>query len=140
MKSPNIKVGRPPNFEKIVAVFPLAQRATTIFAYDDVIYVSSEGVMLPPQLIKHECVHLQRQREIGVEAWWDRYLVDEEFRYKEEVLAHRAEYEELVRIESNRDMRRSAGRQVTKRLLSPLYKFKATKQRAFKDITGEYYD
>lgn len=135
-----VEVGRPPNFEQIAAVFPLAQRSTTIFAYHDTIFMSSEGIMLPPQLVKHECVHLQRQQELGVETWWERYLADYAFRYNEEVHAHRAEYQELVRIESNRNMRRHHGRVVTKRLMAPLYKFKVSKERAFKDITGEYHD
>jgi len=126
----NIIVARPPNFEDIVKVFPLAERASTIFAYDETIYVS-EGVILSP-------AHLMRQREIGVEPWWDTYLKDEDFRYKEELLAHKAEYWVNVRGMSRSDRHRIAV-VTTKRLIAPLYKFNVSFKKAYKDITGVPY-
>ena len=69
----------------------------------------------------HEAVHGIRQKEFGVEDWWDRYIEDKAFRYHEEMLAHRAEYLSMIRDGSNRNMRRMALKQVAKRLASPLY-------------------
>jgi hypothetical protein len=112
--------GRPPNYDAVVAVFPLAFRAETIFAYGDSIYTLSRA-KLPPQLIAHEEVHGLRQLEIGVETWWRRYLADPDFRFNEELLAHRAEYQKLCEVAPSRQTRRAGLRQVAQRLASPLY-------------------
>lgn len=133
-----VVVGRPPNFDEIAQVFPLARRSTTIFAYGDTIFISNDTVILPPQLIAHERVHLARQSELGAEEWWNRYLADTKFRYEEELLAHRAEYRVMTSAEASRNIRRSAGRTVAKRLTAPLYKFSVSKHQAYKDITGMY--
>ena len=127
-------VGRPPNFEAIKEVFPLAERATTIFAYDPHIYVSSPIVILPPALMKHENVHIRRQKEMGVEILWRKYLNDKDFRYEEELLAHIAEYKEMVAKETTRQARRRYLYTVGKRLAAPLYKFNITIDKAMKDI------
>lgn len=139
MTTHKVIVGRPPNFDKIVKVFPLAERASTIFAYGDTIYVS-EGTMLPTFLVKHERVHLQRQKEIGVKEWWDKYLEDPKFRYEEEVIAHKAEYWARMRGHNmSIEERKKAAHIVTKRLLAPLYKFDVPYATAYKDITGVDY-
>lgn len=132
-----IIVGRPPNFDAIVKVFPLAERASTIFAYHDTIYVS-EGVMLSTPLVKHERTHLTRQQDIGVDQWWHQYLTDPKFRYDEEVLAHKAEYWASLRGKGADEKYRIANT-VTKRLIAPLYKFDVSYQKAYQDITGVPY-
>lgn len=129
-----IKVGKPPNFLKIVTAFPKAQSASTIFAYGDTIYVSHPEIVLSRALVEHERVHLYRQAEMGVEAWWDRYISDSEFRYKEELLAHRAEYLELTSREPDKRTRISRLNKVAKRLTLPLYKFGVSLEKAKEDI------
>ena len=126
---------RPPNFDAILKVFPNAANPGVIFAYGDIIY-SPDRADLPPALISHEAVHGARQLEFGVELWWDAYLVDLGFRYQEELLAHRAEYEHLCLLSPSRNDRRFALKQVAKRLASPLYGKMVTLERAMKDIAG----
>lgn len=122
--------GRPPNFTKIVAVFPQALKATTVFAYYPNIYVSGKPT-LSDALFAHEKVHLRRQQvyEGGTEAWWDRYLVDRDFRLDEELKAHVVEYQFLSE-NGSRDQRRMALKQVAERLSSGLYRLGITPKQA----------
>ena len=130
----NIKVGKPPNFMEIIKMFPKAIKANTIFAYQDTIYVSNATIRLDPPLIAHECVHLRRQQDIGVKEWWKKYLEDHDFRYQEELLAHRAEYKKIIGFENNEARRASIAKVVAKRLIAPLYKFNVTLEKAAYDI------
>ena len=125
---------RPPNYADIVKVFPGASSMDVIFAYAPDIYIPS-GRPLPPSLIAHEGVHVERQLEMGVEAWWARYLVDVQFRYNEELLAHRAEYRVIIEGAS-RQVRRSALKMVAKRLTLPLYGSLVSLQKAMEDIAA----
>lgn len=134
--------GRPPNYDAILAVFPMASRRETIFAYAPDIYVPS-GKPLSEALVAHESIHIERQLayrgdfgRAGVEAWWDKYLGNIEFRYEEEVLAHRAEYQHMIQNATCRQMRRSALKQVATRLASQLYGGLVSKQQAMEAISG----
>lgn len=89
-----IEVAKPPNFERILEVFPLAAQEGVLFAFGDVIYNPS-GVGIPRALRAHEEVHGARQRTGGVSEWWNAYLTDPAFRYTEECAAHAAELWEL---------------------------------------------
>lgn len=132
--APKIIIGQPPNFRQIVAAFPKAEGADTIFAYEPCIYVSSELIVLPPQLIKHETIHIRRQKEIGVEEWWRKYIEDEKFRYNEELLAHRAEYWVATRGISDMKERKRILTMISRRMNSPLYKFSTTAGEIARDI------
>lgn len=82
----------PPNIDKIAAALPGARRTGVIFTYGSTIY-APHGVKVSSALKRHEQVHSDRQAIIGVEQWWDRYIDSSEFRFHEELLAHRAEYD-----------------------------------------------
>lgn len=127
---------RPPNFDQIVKVFPLAVGEGVIFAYGDRIYVPS-GNKLPPELYAHELVHCNRQLGIGTENWWGQYLEDEEFRYQEELLSHRKELEVLC-IGASRQVRRSALNVIAKKLSAQLYQYgpTVTLARAKRDLAA----
>lgn len=125
---------RPPNFAAIVKIFPLAVNAGTIFAYDGDIYAPGRRSELPSCIIAHELVHLERQKEIGADLWWQRYLEDEKFRYDEELLAHRAEYQALARMAPSRQMRRQALAHVAKKLSGALYGRMVTVNQAKDEI------
>ena len=115
--------GRPPNFEAIAAVFPEAKRDGVIFTYGDTIYVA--GTVAPnlsPALRAHEAMHSQRQAMIGGPAlWWDRYLADADFRLKEELIAHRAEYGTVRQTVKDRNHVAQHLHQIASRLASKLY-------------------
>lgn len=125
----------PPNIQQILEVFPLANGGGVIFAYAPDIYVPS-GNDLPPELLAHEAVHIERQLVIGVDNWWAQYLIDPEFRYHEELLAHRAEYQKLCELIPNRQGRRSKLKHVAKKLSAALYGKMITFDKAVEDLTA----
>ncbi len=126
---------RPPNFEDIVKVFPMADNYGVVFAFNGAIY-SPSGNEIPYSLIKHEEVHCARQggTEAGSIEWWEKYLKNMEFRYSEELLAHQAEYRACIENALNRNMKRRALKQIAKRLASPLYGKMVTKKQAQLEI------
>jgi hypothetical protein len=142
-----IIVDRPPNFEQIKAAFPKADGPGVMFAYDGNIYNPS-GNVIPPALIAHEQVHLDRQKAMGprplsttqysgADLWWERYLEDSEFRYNEELLAHAAEF----KVQRTRDRNFVARLMVDTalRLVAPLYNYTppVSLQQAMKDLLQE---
>lgn len=91
----------PPNIEAIRKVFTFTRRV--IFCYGDYIYNPS-GVFVDRAMIVHEKVHSDRQKEIGVRDWWNKYLADPEFRIQEEVLAYGAQYKTFSKYASNKEV------------------------------------
>ena len=135
---------RPPNFEQIKVAFPRAENPGVLFAYGDRIYNPS-GIVVPPALIAHEEVHLNRQRSAGptpgsttqwsgAELWWQRYLEDSEFRYHEELLAHVAEFKALKAGDRNASARLLMSTAL--RLVAPLYNYQPPRsmRQAMKDL------
>lgn len=62
--------------------------ADICYTYGPVCYSPRE---LSRDLIVHESVHTTQQGE-NPDAWWERYGVDESFRYSQELEAYRAQY------------------------------------------------
>ncbi len=84
----------PPNFEKIKAVFPV--RDNTVYTYRDVIFAPKVDFDLPDDLIAHESVHMLQQGEDPA-GWWDLYLVDPEFRFRQELEAYKVQYKAYLK-------------------------------------------
>lgn len=117
----NIIIAQPPNFEEIAEVFPIVkQRNNVIFTYGDNIY-NPDNMQITRALHEHECVHSCRQQLTGAADWWRKYLRDVEFRFDEELLAHRREYAEFSQGKAGRNQRRAALKIIARRLSSPLY-------------------
>lgn len=132
-----IILDRPPNFERIQAAFPKSVNPGVMFAYDGNIYNPS-GIVIPPALIAHEQVHLDRQKVTGADMWWDMYLNDNEFRYEEELLAHVAEF--LTQLTSrDRNFGARLMMHTALRLVAPLYNYQPPRslQEAMKDLRRE---
>lgn len=86
-----LKAAYPPNFGRIVKAIGRPPE-TAIYAWGDTIYIPSGQGNLPHHLIAHERVHFRQQEAIGgPKVWWDRYLVDVQFRLDQEVEAYRAQ-------------------------------------------------
>lgn len=131
-----IEKSYPPNYEQIIAAIPSAAgRSGVIFAYGDTIHVPN-GAEISHHLKVHEAVHGIRQKEIGIEFWWQKYLTDMAFRYHEELLAHAAEYNSMIESAVNRKQRKSSLKIVAKRLASSLYGCGGGWKKAAKDIEG----
>lgn len=124
----------PPNIEDIRAQFPLT--GNEIFAYDGVIYHPGTGHLTAP-LIAHEQVHFRQQEAFGgASQWWDKYLEDAEFRYQEELEAHREELRIFVKLTRRRDAHWKYARQLGERLASPVY---GVRHRNIWNITREIW-
>jgi hypothetical protein len=134
--STGIKHERPPNFDRIVEVFPFAIKPGVIFAYGSVVYNPS-GIEIPEALIRHERVHQSRQSD--PEQWWELYLTDPEFRYNEELLAHAEEYCAQLTSIRDRNLRAALLTSTARRLVAPLYNYQPprTMQQAIKDLKQE---
>lgn len=127
--------GRPPNFEAILKVFPMAANRGVMFTYGAVLFAPGfTPASVPPALLHaHEPVHCERQGS-DIDGWWTRYLVDEEFRFEEERLAHIAEYRWLAERSPSRQVRRQHLRYVAQRLSGGLYNRMVTFEEACRQI------
>lgn len=117
-----IVIAQPPLIDKIRAVFPVDKFEGVIYSWGDRIYNPS-GVHISKELMSHEKIHGERQgvEEFGILAWWSRYLADPDFRLREELPAHKAEYLEFCKTHSDRNKRAVFLRYTAERLSSPLY-------------------
>ena len=117
-----IIIDRPPIYDRAAKVFPLQGRE--IFAWGDKIY-NPGGFVIPEWLVAHEQVHANQHMDdsghFNPEAWWERYLVDVEFRFQEELEAHRAEYRSYCQHNRDRNKQAAYKRIVAKKLAAPLY-------------------
>ena len=115
-----IIVARPPNFAAIAAALPMAYKPGVIFCFGDSIY-NPAGGPISPWIMTHERVHSKQQGADPL-AWWDRYIADVEFRFAQELEAHRAEWRAwLAAAARNRAERRGYMVIIGMRLAGPLY-------------------
>lgn len=78
----------PPNIEKIRAALDIS-KVQPVFTYGDTMY-NPYRHKVDRALEAHEETHVRQQAAIGVEAWWERYLAEPEFRASQEIAAYRA--------------------------------------------------
>lgn len=120
----------PPNFQEILQHFPEASRKGVIFTYGPAIY-APRGVRVSDALIAHEAVHSRRQAEVGgPEKWWRQYIDDVQFRFDEELMAHRAEYRWFVRNQPQacRQMLHEIAMRLSSKLYGKLVRFEEAKR------------
>lgn len=115
-----IVFGFPPNYRELKERFPCGPE--TIFSWGDIIYRPNKKP-ISPHIVAHEGIHGQRQLDIGLEAWWRRYIDESAFRFEEELVAHRAEWRAFKASPAGAN-ENAASRMldtIAKRLSSPLY-------------------
>ena len=108
---------KPPIFDRLQKAFGVEWGGTLVIAYGDTIHhlkPLSEDVLI------HESVHLARQKHDPVQ-WWESYIRDKEFRFKEELLAYHEQYKFLKDMIRDRNL-------LSKHLL-----------RLSKDLSGSMY-
>jgi hypothetical protein len=79
----------PPNIDSIRAA--LTPDESAVFTYGPVIYAPKGIDWHDVPLIAHEKVHMRQQGQAPAH-WWDRYLVDANFRLWQEVEAYHRQY------------------------------------------------
>jgi len=130
-----ILIEYPPIIDKIDEAFK-CRDDQVIYAWGDTIY-NPHGIQIPQFLIEHEKAHGRRQAE-GIEAWWDKYIEDVEFRYNEELIAHATEHKFRLRGVKDRNEQSRILMQSASRLVSPLYGKMTNLNQAMKDIKAIY--
>jgi len=108
----------------LVKDFPLLSRYRELFdinedevafPYDGKIYSNKE---LSPELLAHETVHFQQQKDIGLDEWQEQYLTNPSFRVKMEIEAYK---KQLTFYTANKDVYDIGRTQMAKVLSSPMY-------------------
>ena len=99
------------------------QKKNLVFTYFDGIYT---GTVLHTDVFVHECAHYIRQGdgadELQAKDWWMKYMSDPEFRYQEEMIAYREQYQFILRLaKGNRQTAFNAAKGLAMELSGPLY-------------------
>jgi hypothetical protein len=123
----------PPIYDKIKEKFTLSGRE--IFAWGDIIY-NPGGGELGPELVAHEEVHKKQQGD-DIEGWWEKYLADDNFRFKQELEAHQMEYKEFCKLNKDRNIRHRYLVYLGGRLSSPVYGSMVSQMEAIKSIRNK---
>lgn len=109
----------PPNIEKIKAKFGDKEISHAVFTYGDKIY-NPQKFDIQDHVVAHEQVHRIQQEEIGVEAWWDKYLNDSKFRLEQELEAYSVQYR-FIRSRFNNKSAKWFLEVISRDLSSPMY-------------------
>ncbi len=128
---------RPPNFQQVAQAFPLVLTLKgVVYTWGDVIY-NPDGFHIDPWLKAHEGVHFSRQGSDleRITQWWDKYCADPEFRFREELPAHRAEYRAFCAVHKRGGDRHAFLNHIANRLAGELYGAMLTPAEAARRIT-----
>lgn len=90
----------------------------TIYTYGNTIYCKSP---LSTEKMVHESIHVDQQKKMGVEPWWDKYFTDVEFRLEQEVEAYKAEADYIRKYTKDRNLKARLIHQICATLSSPMY-------------------
>jgi hypothetical protein len=93
---------KPPNWQRIADTFPVDWNSIIIAYYPNI----HCGVEVSNQKQAHEEIHLSRQRDLGVDLWWEYYLTNPSFRLNEEVEAYKVEVAWVKENIATRNQRR----------------------------------
>jgi hypothetical protein len=123
----------PPNYNEIADVFNIKDKKGIVFTYGDTIYCPFKKGKIPEHLKVHEKVHM-RQQGNDPASWWKRYLVDEEFRLRQEVEAYRKQYKFFK--SRNHDLEEQKGflEKIASDLSGEIYGNVISKEEAKKEI------
>jgi len=91
----------------------------TIFTYGQTIHNPDEGDIDEP-LMLHETTHAYQQGG-RPEIWWDRYLLDKDFRFVQELEAYQIQYQRYCQLNKDRNQRNKFLIRIASDLSSSLY-------------------
>ena len=117
---------QPEIFDRCAKVFNIKWKDGVIITYGDTIYCKYPLSFGKQQ---HEHVHIDQQAEYGVEAWWDKYLTDKQFRLDQEVEAYKKEIK-YIRNKVKDYVLKNRLIDSIKDLSSPMYGTICTKEQA----------
>ena len=108
----------PPIYQQLHDKFGVEWNDGLIIAYDNIIYSKND---VAPQKVVHEVIHLDRQKELGVEAWYRLYLESDQFRLEEEIIAYVAEANFVKKNIKDRELRFHIIHEIAKNFSSDVY-------------------
>ena len=115
-----IKKDFPPNIDQLKQFFPINETTHPIFTYGEHIYAPYHE-HLPPDIVEHENVHIRQQKQFtSPDIWWNKYILDKEFRLLQELEAYHTQYV-WVKGKSNGRIAGEALIEMARNLCSPLY-------------------
>jgi hypothetical protein len=126
----NIKNEYPPNIEEIKKTFTLTKGI--IFTYGDTIF-NPDDMAIDIHLLTHERRHSVQQGD-NPKDWWERYLVDEPFRFYQELQAYQDQYQSAKRSSNNRELVNAYAVRCAQDLGSGIYGNMITPMEALKAI------
>lgn len=133
-----IVIAYPPVYERCIAAFgadPIVGKPV-IWSWGSTIY-NPMNIAIPHELLRHEAVHGERQGAgETINSWWDKYLTSPQFRYDEELVAHRAEWMDYIRYRPGKDNTAMLNK-IAERLASALYGGCCTQAQA-KDAISDW--
>lgn len=119
----------PPIYEECKKAFGASWDRGVVITYGDTIYCKFD---ISEDLKIHEAVHVRQQSELGIKEWWDKYLVDGEFRLAQETEAYQAQIK-WANENYNRSKRKELRKHIIK-CMTTLYGDMCTKEEAEKLI------
>lgn len=119
---------KPPIYERLVKAFGINWNRGVIIAYGDTIYCKRK---LTQAKIVHEKTHLKQQAGMGVEAWWDKYIEDPQFRLLQEIEAYTNEIEWIKDNIYNMHERKALVDKIVLDLSSSMYGSIVTQEEAY---------
>ena len=120
----------PFNYNEIKAVFDLEGKSP-VFTYGDKLY-NPTGLTIPDHLLIHEAVHEKQQ--VNPKEWWERYLIDKDFRLEQELEAYRAQYQFIKKNVKDRNIVARFLFTIAADLSSGMYKLNISQTEAMKLI------
>lgn len=121
---------KPAIYQRLVDKFGINWDRGIIITYGDTVYCKTS---IPPDLVVHESVHVEQQKKMGVEIWWDKYIAEPKFRLEQEIEAYRTQYR-FVCANAGRTIRRESQRNIARELSSSTYGSIISYQDALKII------
>lgn len=109
----------PPNIDAIDARFHVRDKANILYCYGDAIY-NPTGVKISDHIYAHETVHSFRQGT-DPDTWWGNYIQNHKFRLAEEIVAHRIEWGQFCKDNTDRNEQARYLHFMCQRLAGSLY-------------------
>lgn len=126
---------KPPNWEEINKLFQLPEGQSTFFSWGDCCYNPS-GTPMTAELIRHEETHLEQQghSRVAAKIWWDRFLLDPEWRVEQEAEAYGEQYKFYCTQNKDKNWRFKYLHGIATHLASPMYGSVIKHSQAMKKI------
>ena len=105
---------------------------TTIYPFGTTIYNPS-GELIPEDIMIHEAVHVAQQGK-NPKSWWNKYILDKDFRLSQELEANREQYKFICKITKDREKRNKALVAMAKNMSGEVYNVNISFQEAYQKI------